>query len=216
MTGPGPLLASKPWTARAHLSRCLAAPPPVRANPLPRRPSQGDSRMRTVVCRSSLCVPGHVPDTLVRRCGRQRAGAWHRRQHHDLQHRQRGPAASAAFRGAGTPGADLHPDAGRSTLRALPRQVLRLAAGCAVVRGHGDVSMLRLQGARAHWHWHRANSTCDSRQCGLFRDRQSPAGARTRLSARGGHARRQARGRPERSVLENRIRRTARTRSAAR
>ena len=42
---------------------------------------------------------------------------------------------------------------------------------------------------------------------GLFRDRQSPAGAWTRLSARGGHARRQARGRPERPVLEERIRR---------
>jgi hypothetical protein len=32
---------------------------------------------------------------------------------------------------------------------------------------------------------------------GLFRDRQSPTGARTRLSARGGHARRQVRRRPE-------------------
>ena len=162
-----------------------------------------------LVCRSSLCVPGDVPDTLVRRCGRQRAGAWHRREHRDLQHRERGPAASAAFRGAGTPGADLHQDTGpgRWTLRALARQVLRLAAGCAVVRGHGDVPMLRLQGARAHRHGHRANSTCDSCERGLFRDRQSPAGARTRLSARGGHARRQVRGRPERPVLENRIRR---------
>ena len=163
-----------------------------------------------LLCRSSLCVPGHVPDTLVRRCRRQRAGAWHRRQHHDLQHRERGPAASAAVRGARTAGADLHPDTGRSTLRALPRQVLRLAAGCAVVRRDGDVPMLWLQGARAHRHGHRANSTCDSCQRGLFRDRQSPTGARTRLSARGGHARRQVRGRPERPVLENRIRRTPR------
>ena len=191
--------------------RCLAAPPPVRPNPLLHGIVTRRLEDAYLVCRSSLCVPGDVPDTLVRRCGRQRAGAWHRRQHRDLQHRQRGPAASAAFRGAGTPGADLHPDAGRSTLRALPRQVLRLAAGCAVVRGHGDVSMLRLQGARAHWHGHRANGTCDSRERGLFRDRQSPAGARTRLSARGGHARRQARGRPERPVLENRIRRQTRT-----
>ena len=53
----------------------------------------------------------------------------------------------------------------------------------------------------------RAIGTCDSRERGLFRGRQSPAGARTRLSARGGHARRQARSRPERPVLENRIRR---------
>ena len=47
------------------------------------------------------------------------------------------------------------------------------------------------------------------RQCGLFRNRQSPTGARTRLWARGGHARRQARSRPERPVLENRVRRTS-------
>ena len=98
-------------------------------------------------------------------------------------------------------------DAGRSTLRALARQVLRLAAGCAVVRGHGDVSMLRLQGTRAHRHGHRASGNRDSCERGIFRDRQSPAGARTRLSARGGHARRQVRGRPERPVLEIRIRR---------
>ena len=56
----------------------------------------------------------------------------------------------------------------------------------------------------------RANSTCDSRERGLFRSRQSPTSARTRLSARGGHAGRQARRHPERPVLENRIRRTHR------
>src|SRR5262249_62260325 len=98
-------------------------------------PKLGDAYL---VCRSSLCVPGNVPDTLVRRCRRQRAGAWHRRQHHDLQHRERGPAAPPAFRGAGTPGADLYADAGRSTLRALTRRVLRLAAGAAVDRAPDD------------------------------------------------------------------------------
>ena len=183
---------SKPYGARPHLN----------AGAVTRRLEDAYG-----VCRSSLCGPGDGPDPLLRHRGHRRAGAWHRRQHGDLQHRQRGPAASPAFRGAGTPGADLHQDAGRPTLRALPRQVLRLAAGCAVVRGDGDVPMLWLQGARAHRHGHRANSTGDSCQRGLFRDRQSPTGARTRLSARGGHAGRQVRGRPERPVLENRTRR---------
>ena len=41
----------------------------------------------------------------------------------------------------------------------------------------------RLQGAGAHGHGDRANSPCDSRERWLFRRRQSPTGARTRLSA---------------------------------
>ncbi|MET0212208.1 MAG: ABC transporter permease [Vicinamibacterales bacterium] len=60
-----------------------------------------------LVCRSSSCPPGGVPDAIVRCCGRLRASAWHRREHCDLRHRQRRPAASAAVRGAGTPGADF-------------------------------------------------------------------------------------------------------------
>ena len=55
--------------------RCLAAPPPVRPIPLLWvRPRENQHAHR--VCRSSLCIPGSVPDTLVRGCGHQRAGAW--------------------------------------------------------------------------------------------------------------------------------------------
>lgn len=47
--------------------RCLAAPPPVRANPLPRRPSQGDSRMRTVFAdlRYAFRVASRTPSFAV-------------------------------------------------------------------------------------------------------------------------------------------------------
>jgi len=181
--GRGPSIANRHRTEQQQ-----NRPPPHRRLTIARRKRRLVLEDAYGVCRSSLCVPGGVSDTIVRRCRRRRAGAWHRRQHGDLQHRQRGPAASPAFRGAGTPGADLHQDAGRSTLRALPRQVLRLAAGCTVVRGDGDVPMLWLQGARAHRHGHRANSTCDSCQRGLFRDRQRRSDAsfgkrRTRQAA---------------------------------
>jgi predicted permease len=47
--------------------RCLAAPPPVRANPVPRRSSQGDSRMRTVFAdlRHAFRVASRTPSFAV-------------------------------------------------------------------------------------------------------------------------------------------------------
>src|ERR1700752_4233252 len=47
--------------------RCLVAPPPVRANPSPRRPAQGDSRMRTLFAdvRYAFRVTSRTPSFAV-------------------------------------------------------------------------------------------------------------------------------------------------------
>ena len=192
--------------------RCLAAPPPVRPNPLPLGSSQGDSRMRTVFAdlRYAFRVMSRTPSFAVAVVSVLALGIGANTTIFSIVNAvllrplpfEEPERLVRIFTRTG-PGGRL--------FELSPGKFYELAAGCAVVRGHGDVSMLRLQGARAHGHGYRANSTCDSRERGLFRGRQSPTGARTRLSARGGHARRQVRRRPERPVLENRIRRRHRT-----
>ena len=187
--------------------RCLAAPPPVRPNPLPMGSSQGDSRMRTLFAdlRYAFRVMSRTPSFAVAVVSVLALGIGANTTIFSIVNAvllrplpfEEPERLVRIF--TRTPGGRLF-ELSPGKFYSWQREAQSFE-GMAMYQCCG-FRELALTGTGS-----RANSTCDSRQCGLFRGRQSPAGAWTRLSARGGHARRQARGRPERPVLENRIRR---------
>ena len=84
-------------------------------------------------CRFPLCPQGAGPDPVVCVRGHRGARARHRRQHGDLQHRQRRTAEAAALRGAGSARAHLPRAAAGHVSRAgdllgVAGELLRLAA----------------------------------------------------------------------------------------
>ena len=158
--------------------------------------SRGRLQRAHVHVRSPIRLPGSVPRPRIRTRGRHRAGARHRRQHRDFQHRQCRAAAAAAFRGTGS----ARPVVPRAAAERVSRDAARFRS-----RRRTSTTGSATRSCSSGWRLPVSPVHPDRRRHGaeavvagavgadFFEVLARPAGARPRVPARGGLARALAR-----------------------